>query len=176
MIDIGLSGTRFTWSNHIPLSHLVQERIDRAFVNAEWNGLFPDASVQYLERSHSDHCPVLLSLDRNQDIKLPHPFRFQLMWQSHPEFPTVVREAWSSPTTLCTATSKFVNKAKVWNKNIFGNLFPRKKRVLARLRGIQIALSINPNDFLVDLEKNLRAGFQEVSKLEEYWAMKSRIT
>lgn len=34
MINIGFSGTRFTWSNHRPLAHLVQERINRVFVNA----------------------------------------------------------------------------------------------------------------------------------------------
>ena len=46
--------------------------------------------------------------------------------------------------------------------------------MLARLRGIQTVLSINPNDFLVDLEKDLQAEFHEVSKLEEkFWAMKS---
>lgn len=33
MIDIGFAGPRFTWSNHRPLSQLVQERIDRVFVN-----------------------------------------------------------------------------------------------------------------------------------------------
>ena len=45
MIDIGFFGTRFTWSNQRPLMNLIQERIDRVFVNAEWNGLFPEVSV-----------------------------------------------------------------------------------------------------------------------------------
>lgn len=65
MIDIGFSGTWFTWSNHHPLVHLIQERIDRVFVNAEWNDLFPEAFVQHLERAYSNHCPILLCLDRN---------------------------------------------------------------------------------------------------------------
>ena len=34
MIDLGFLGPRFTWTNHCPLTHLVQERIDRVFVNA----------------------------------------------------------------------------------------------------------------------------------------------
>ena len=42
----------------------------------------------------------------------------------------------------------FTDKAKVWNRDVFGNLFHRKKRTLARLRGAQIALSNNPNNFL----------------------------
>ena len=33
MIDFGFSGPRFTWTNGIELSALIQERIDRFFVN-----------------------------------------------------------------------------------------------------------------------------------------------
>ena len=62
MIDLGFSGPRYTWSNHRPLTHLIQERMDRVFANADWNVLYPDASVKHLERAHSDHNLVLLSL------------------------------------------------------------------------------------------------------------------
>ena len=167
MIDIGFSRTRFTWSNQRPLTHLIQERIDRVFVNAEWNDLFPEVSIQHLERAHSDHCPVLLCLNKSQDVKLLRPFQFQPMWLNHPDFLGVMREAWANPTRLVVAISTFADKARIWNKNIFGNLFHRKKRVLARLGGIQKALSVNPNNFLVDLERDLRAEFHEIAKLEE---------
>ena len=136
MIDIGYSGAWFTWSNHHPLNHLIQERIDWVFINAEWNFLYPDASVQHLKRAHSDHCPVLLCLDKNHDVKLPQPFRFQPIWLSHPTFLSIVREAWSSPIGLSSVVANFADKAKIWNKNIFGNLFQWKKRLLARLLGI----------------------------------------
>ena len=167
MIDNGYSGARFTWSNHRPLSHLIQKRIDRVFINAEWNLLFPDASVQHLERAHSDHCLILLCLDKNHDVKLPRPFRFQPMWLSHPTFSSIVREAWSSQIGLSRTVAIFTNKAKIWNKNTFGNLFHRKKRLFARLRGIQVALSTRPNGFLVELERQLRSEFHDISKIEE---------
>ena len=64
MIDIGYSGSRYTWSNNRPMTGLIHERIDRVFVNATWNGLYPEACVRHLERSHLDHCLVLLSIDR----------------------------------------------------------------------------------------------------------------
>jgi len=51
MIDIDFSGPRFTWSNHCPLSQLVQERIDKVFVNAKWNSIFPEAVVHHLEKN-----------------------------------------------------------------------------------------------------------------------------
>ena len=57
------------WSNQRPLTHLIQKRINRVFFNAEWNGLFPEASVQHLEKAHSNDCPVLLCLNKSQDVK-----------------------------------------------------------------------------------------------------------
>ena len=33
MIDIGFTGARFTWTNKSPIQSLIQERIDRFFVN-----------------------------------------------------------------------------------------------------------------------------------------------
>ena len=88
-----------------------------------------------------------------------------------------MHDAWNSLVVLPNGMTKFTKKARVWNKEVFGNIFHHKKRVVARLRGVQIALSTNPNNFLVGLEKELRLEFTEILKLkEELWAMKSRIT
>lgn len=88
-----------------------------------------------------------------------------------------MREAWTSPVVLPNAMTKFVEIARVWNKEVFGNLFLRKKRVVVRLKCVQVALSTNPNNFLVEMERDLKLEFTEISKFEEeFWAMKSRIT
>lgn len=176
MIDIGFLGPHYTWSNRRPLSRLIQEIIDRVFVNAEWNSLYPEAAVFHLERSQSDHCLVKLCMENNQNIHFPRPFKFQPMWLSHPSFPGVVSDAWSRQNSLKQAQSNFTVKANAWNKAEFGNLFHRKRRLVARLKGIQENLSIRPNNFLVDLERKLQLEFAEVIKLEEeFWAMKARI-
>lgn len=174
MIDIGFSGPRYTWSNHRPLAHLVQERIDRVFVNAKWNGLYLKAVVFHLEKTHSDQCPIKLCLDNNRNFHPPKPFRFQPMWLSHPSFPGVLRDAWSNSPSLNQVLSNFSNKANIWNRTIFGNLFHRRRRLSARLKGIQESLSFRPNDFLVELDRNLRLEYAEVVRLEEeFWAMKA---
>ncbi|KAK7829414.1 hypothetical protein CFP56_029456 [Quercus suber] len=80
---------RYTWTNRQPLPHLAQERIDRVFVNASWNVLYPKANVKHLEISHSNHSPVLLSLSPDHGSHHPCPFRFQSMWLSHPSFPSL---------------------------------------------------------------------------------------
>lgn len=176
MIDIGFSGPRFTWSNCWPLSHLVQERIDRAFVNANWSAIFLEAAVLHLEKLHSNHCPIKVCFGNNREFHPPRSFQFQPMWLSHPMFPSIVKDAWHNPPSLQQALTDITIKARSWNRDQFGNLFHRKKRIQARLKGIQGSLSISPNVFLVELENKLRLEYAEVARLEkEYWAMKARI-
>ncbi|KAK7841089.1 hypothetical protein CFP56_015784 [Quercus suber] len=98
-----------------------------------------------------------------------------LLWDSD-QVEGVVCDAWSSLPTLQQAVESFSEKARIWNRSHFGNLFQRKNRVLARLKGIQESLTASPSTHLINLEKMLRGEFAEVAKLEEeFWAMKSRI-
>ena len=141
MIDLGFFGPRFTWSNLRPHTQLVQERIYRVFVNTEWNNIYLEASVTHLERAHSDHCTIVLRLNHEASVQFTRPFRFQPMWLSDPSFPSVVRATWSASNSLDATVTKFAAKAKEWNKNHFGNIFHRKRRLGARLKGIQFALA-----------------------------------
>ena len=76
MVDIGFVGPRFTWSNRREVQALIQERIDRFFVNPSWCVLYPDAKISHLTRCHSDHCPVLLELQPSTQKGRSRPFRF----------------------------------------------------------------------------------------------------
>ena len=78
MVDLGFSGPSFTWTNKRGIGDLIQERIDRVFVNLEWWNLFPEARVTHLTRCHSDHCPVLLESSAKDSLYLERPFKFQV--------------------------------------------------------------------------------------------------
>ena len=68
----------------------------------------------------------------------------------------------------------FTTKARKWNHEVFGNLFARKRRVLARIGGAQKALGNSPNDFLIRLEKQLIKEYSSILlQEEEFWALKS---
>lgn len=176
VFDMGFSGSHFTWSNQQPLTHLIQERIDRVFANTDWNVLYPEASVLHLECSHSDHCPIVLSLHHDQGSPFPRPFRFQPMWLSHSSFLDLVREAWAGPSNLPSAVTSFIACAKIWNKDIFGSIFHRKRRICARLKGVRSALGNNSSNFLINLEKSLLEELSSVASSEaDFWSMKSRI-
>ena len=61
----------------------------------------------------------------------------------------MVEEAWYRDRPLLSAISEFTTKVKKWNHEVFGNLTTWKRRVLARLGGVQKALSCNPSESLI---------------------------
>ncbi|XP_050280328.1 uncharacterized protein LOC126721320 [Quercus robur] len=155
MIDIGFSGPRFTWTNRREFQTLIQERIDRVFVNPSWCVLYSEARVVHFTRCHSDHCPILLEMQLRTILGEIRPFRFQTSWLLEPSFPFVVTHARRDSPTLGDAVNRFTQAAIRWNGSHFGNIFTRKKNLLARINGIQQALSVKPSIFLVNLENEL---------------------
>lgn len=94
---------------------------------------------------------------------------------SHPLFPGLVSESWGRDLGLKINVEKLTRDIMVWNKDIFGNIFRRKNRVEARLRGIQVSIANHPSDSLLSLDCQLSKEYLDIlQQEEEYWAMKSR--
>ncbi|XP_031372557.1 uncharacterized protein LOC116187768 [Punica granatum] len=94
LLDLGFTGPRFTWSNLWDFDDLIQERLDRVLTNVSWKLQFPEAVVTHLPKSHSDHCPILLSLNPRSIPRLSRSFRFESIWFSHGEFKGMVSHSW----------------------------------------------------------------------------------
>lgn len=70
----------------------------------------------------------------------------------------------------------FSKEATLWNKNHFGNILYKKKQILARLYGIQKALSNNPCASLFTLENQLHQDLDHVLDQErDLWLLNSRV-
>ena len=54
-----------------------------------------------------------------------------------------------------------------WNKDIFGNIFKRKKELLARIGGIQRTLEKHHSRRLIELEIKLKRNLERVLTQEE---------
>ena len=177
LIDLGFSGTKYTWTNKRDIGDLIQQRLDRVWANSSWKVAFPEALVKHLARNNSDHCPLLLSLDSPHVSNGVKPFRFQPIWLSHEEFPSVVREAWEgNHHSICNAINEFTNKANVWNRYFFGNIFWKKKNLIARMLGAEKALARNPSQILIHLHNFLSEELEKILALEEeLWCMKARM-
>ncbi|KAL4626597.1 hypothetical protein ACB092_05G108500 [Castanea dentata] len=99
------------------------------------------------------------------------------MWLSHDGFPSIAREAWEGNNQdVCLAVESFTQKGKAWNKEVFGNIFWKKRNLTARLLGVEQALANNPSQRLIDIHNFLSGELEKILALEEeLWGMKARI-
>ncbi|KAA3472428.1 reverse transcriptase [Gossypium australe] len=127
-------------------------------------------------RLNSDHAPLLIRLNGNPPPASElRPFRFQAAWLQHPTFNAFVHEKWSNNNHITEALEAMGKQCLTWNKSIFENIFARKKRLEARIEGIQRILRDQFIPGLGKLEKNLKAQLDLTLQQEEtLWFQKSR--
>jgi hypothetical protein len=91
LIDLGYVGDKFTWHRGS-----IRERLDQALSNEAWNIKFPNAVLENLPYSKSDHRPLLLSLEEQvaHDSTGLTVLRFEEKWLKEAQFREVVEEAW----------------------------------------------------------------------------------
>jgi exonuclease III len=65
LADLGFIGDAFTWRNNSHRSeYYIRERLDRAVANMEWRSHFPGVVVKNGNHYHSDHRPVIVTIER----------------------------------------------------------------------------------------------------------------
>ncbi|KAA3483122.1 reverse transcriptase [Gossypium australe] len=75
---------------------------------------------------------------------------------------------------MVTNVDNFCSKVNEWNTNSFGRIGNKKKRLLARLKGIEERLDRHSSNFLSSLEKELRIELEEfLSQEVSLWQQKS---
>ena len=153
------------------------KHLDKALCNPSWHLLLSETIVLHLPKTSSNHHPILINSSPSNLLHANRPFRLETIWFSDLSFPKITQDSWNSHLEdAILALKDFTNKIRIWNRNVFGNIFQKKtKSLLVRLNGIQTALFSNHSPFLTNLEKNLNMEFQHILKLEEeLWAVKSR--
>ena len=123
LIDLGFNGPKYTWTNRRKRNP-IYERLDRGWGNMEWFNLFPNCSVWHLPRISSDHCRILVKTDISVNCGGTRPFRFEPMWLHHPDFKTCVEKEWRRGGDHLQDQLKHMEGVlRIWNKEVFGNLF-----------------------------------------------------
>lgn len=123
LIDLQLSGGKYTWSNNQTDATL--EKLDRFLVTKDWEALFPRVIVYKLPREISDHNPIILSSKDDQPLR-NLMFRFELSWVKHPDFSNLVKQIWEKPCHANSAFSRIQIKLKRFEQYFKGWSFNAK--------------------------------------------------
>lgn len=94
LIDLGYTGTQFTWMRGTNPSTFKATRLDRALGNVEWKLRFPDTLVEHLPMICSDHTPLLINTSPSSESIKSKAFMFNMAWVTDPSFFAVVHQNW----------------------------------------------------------------------------------
>ncbi|KAF4366795.1 hypothetical protein G4B88_018218 [Cannabis sativa] len=131
LIDLGYLGPSFTWAKGGRNSNgggaLKRARLDRGLASTDWRLLFPNAIVNHLTASESDH--RLLLLDTVGGVRCKgQQFKYENMWARDPRSFWVVKDVWKGRRHV-NPMLNFHRKVKDtgkklgnWNKTQFTHL------------------------------------------------------
>jgi hypothetical protein len=148
---IHLDGYPFTWIESRGSSHVLEERLDRAFTNTTWLMLYPEVRLQNLITSHYDHSPILLHTSVMVRNGNTYSFRFENIWLKEEDVSDVVEEGWSGKRDLdvgmdvTSRVSQCADKLQKWGKRkrmCFKQELTDCSEEKERLRGIHDSNSV----------------------------------
>lgn len=95
---IGHIGSKYTWSNNREERGFTKERLDIAMGNGFWPLQFRNTEVSVLSALNSDHAPLLITCDNEEDglnrkIRL---FRYEAFWCSKQECKDIIKRSWQA--------------------------------------------------------------------------------
>ncbi|CAL9233634.1 unnamed protein product, partial [Arabidopsis halleri] len=179
--DIPSRGLFYTWSNHQPDNPIIR-KLDRVIANGEWFSTFSSATAIFDPPGDSDHAPCIIQLD-NQLAVSKKCFKYFSFLASHPQFMSIIKDAWSAETAVGSAMFtlgehlKAAKKAcRLLNRQGFSNLQQRTKEALTALEDIQSMMMTNPSASLFREEHVARKKWDFFAvALESFYRQKSRI-
>ncbi|XP_074289227.1 uncharacterized protein LOC141614378 [Silene latifolia] len=157
LLKLAFSGASYTWGRGNSVETRQSARFDRALCNATWGIMFEDAMVRHLPAFQSDHCPLFISPNGFVPLNsLNRPFRFQACWMTHGKFKNFIEDSWPSEGSFLSRLDLLSKKLQTWNSDVFGDIFRRKRSLIARIGGCQRELAIARQGKLIKLEAKLR--------------------
>jgi hypothetical protein len=141
LADLGYTGRRWTFEKKVSGGTFTRVRLDRAVADTEWNTIFPFAEVVNETAACSDHGPIVLKLmEENNDRHQPKNFKYEVMWERHPELYAFVEGKWNSEQKASSAV-EVQEKLKqlgehlyTWDRYTFGSVKREIKQLMQQLK------------------------------------------
>ncbi|XP_072970040.1 uncharacterized protein [Typha angustifolia] len=180
--DLGYEGVPFTWCNNQSGDNRIWVRLDRALANPEWVRMFPGSRVLHLDRSSSDHAPLLVQAQGTPERRR-RPFRFELYWMEYKECRDIIARSWRGTAhgnPMHGFNHKIMNMQRylgLWSKAGLGCLETEMKAVrmeIQRLEERDAREELDAADFT-----NLRCCYNRRAALSRQinlkWLQRSRL-
>lgn len=181
--DLGFVGDTFTWRNNSHKSeNYIRERLDRAVADIDWRSCFPDYKVVNGDHNHSDHRPVIVTI--NEDVVTgssgngPKTFRFEAGWVKEENCAAIVENAWKLAMEVRgekvkEAVREVAGDLWDWSRNILGDL---EKRIKWARKALELCRRGTISYRTVAREEILK---YKLEKLEEhkdmYWRQRAHV-
>ncbi|KAM6574657.1 hypothetical protein CsatA_022984 [Cannabis sativa] len=180
LIDLGYLGPAFTWvkgGNGSQSGGAVKRaRLDHGLASPEWRILFPNAIINHLSATGSDHRPLLLDTTAGVNCRR-RSFKYENMWMRDPRCCWVVKEAWASqchhnPMINFNRKLKATRvKLKTWNTHQFKEV---KKQVQDATEILKKTEMENPLNGHAVEEAKMQLN-EALLREEIHWKQKSRV-
>lgn len=156
-------------------------RIDRGLTNSQWASLYINSSIYHLNRSSSDHAPLLLSIKSPLD-QCPKVFKFQHMWTTHENFENIVQTSWNEDTCsfglrkFSIKLRKLKEVLKKWNKKTFGDIFQAVRDMEDEVLQLEVEYENDrKEENRIALDKGRVKLLEDLKREKVYWKKKSTI-
>lgn len=142
LFDLGFSGPPWTFDNKQKDRRNVKARIDRAVASDCWTQLFPDAKVTHICSTRSDHLPLLIEYEKNNQNVKPREMRYETMWERDPGLSVAIEEAWEGGPP-CQNLNDLVKKLNTtrshmhnWSRENFGSITRTATRLRNKIKSL----------------------------------------
>lgn len=105
LLDIGLWGYPYTWSNKHIGRYFVQGRLDHVLCSCSQENLGLFSSVSHLVSWCSDHCLILLmcktTMTHEQHSIINTGFHYEVFWKEYAECGDIIADCWKVSIDVC---------------------------------------------------------------------------
>jgi hypothetical protein len=177
--DLGYKGVPWTFDNKKEGNKNVKVRLDRAVASPSWTSLFPDANVTHLVSSRSDHCPILIDLEKYHNRQSARrPWRYEIMWEREAFLFDEIEASWNSNPParnmkdINTKLNCMRGSLNDWKNRSFGSVGKEIKNLKRELQNLMFR-----NDRSMNFRrKEINRRLDELLLREELmWKQRSRL-
>jgi len=182
LLHLETNGAKYTWTNKREGRAFMAQILDRAICNEQWLDHWNISSCNTLIKHHSDHFPLLITLNKTPPITIIPRFKFFNAWTEIDSCEALVAAHWLVPATgtpmhiLHFKLKSLKPKLKDWNKNVVGDFHHRVQVAQQHLYEAQMA--IDNLGFSVDRsleELNCMTSYnQSLQLLNKFWKDKNK--